>query len=419
MQQEIIKQQVLLVVIDDSQKDMSYSIEELSQLVDTAGGVVQGVITQKRDAHSNATMVGKGKIQEIRQYVIDNDIELVVFDDNLSTIQRRNIKQILDDCDMDVKVLDKTDLILDIFALHANTAEGKQQVELAQLQYSLATKDSTNYSRQGGGIGTRGPGETQLETNKRAIRKKILMLRQQLEQLQQQRAVQQKSRKVNNVFTVALVGYTNAGKSTLFNCLADADVLAQDKLFATLDTTTRRLELDNGIEVLLVDTVGFIRELPHSLIEAFKSTLAEAATADLVLQVCDLSDKHVDEHISVCQDILTQLKTTGKIIKVFNKADIIDKDTLALYDHENIILASGKTGMGMDAIKKCIMAEISNRYASIKFSCNYTQQGDVFALLKKYATEQSIEYTDTGMDITATIYANYKYLFDKYTILCQ
>ncbi len=417
MQQEITKQQVLLVVIDDSHKDMSYSIEELSQLVDTAGGIVQGVITQKRDAHSNATMVGKGKIQEIRQYVEDNDIELVVFDDNLSTIQRRNIKEILDGDNMDVKILDKTDLILDIFALHANTAEGKQQVELAQLQYSLATKDSTNYSRQGGGIGTRGPGETQLETNKRAIRKKILMLRQQLEQLEQQRAVQQKSRKVNNIFTVALVGYTNAGKSTLFNSLAGADVLAQDKLFATLDTTTRRLELDNGIEVVIVDTVGFIRELPHSLIEAFKSTLAEAATADMVLQVCDLSDKHVDEHIAVCQDILTQLKTTGKIVKVFNKADLLDSQTIKMYDNEQIVLASGKTGYGIDDIKKCILAEITNRYITINFSCQYSEQSDVFAQLKKYSTNHSIQYTDTGLTVTATIYANYKYIFDKYPLL--
>lgn len=417
MQQEIIKQQVLLVVIDDSHKDMAYSIEELSQLVDTAGGIVQGVITQKRDAHSNATMVGKGKIQEIRQYVEDNDIELVVFDDNLSTIQRRNIKEILDGDNMDVKILDKTDLILDIFALHANTAEGKQQVELAQLQYSLATKDSTNYSRQGGGIGTRGPGETQLETNKRAIRKKILMLRQQLEQLEQQRAVQQKSRKVNNIFTVALVGYTNAGKSTLFNSLAGADVLAQDKLFATLDTTTRRLELDKGIEVVIVDTVGFIRELPHSLIEAFKSTLAEAATADLVLQICDLSDKHVDEHIAVCQDILTQLKTTGNIIKVFNKADLLDSQTIKMYDGEQIILASGKTGYGIDDIKKCILAEITNRYITVNFSCPYSEQNDVFAQLKKYATNHSIQYTDTGLEVTATIYANYMYIFEKYNIL--
>ncbi len=417
MQQEVNKQQVLLVVIDDSHKDMNYSIEELSQLVDTAGGCVQGVITQKRDAHSNATMVGKGKIQEIRHYVEDNNIELVVFDDNLSTIQRRNIKDILDGDNSDIKVLDKTDLILDIFALHANTAEGKQQVELAQLQYSLATKDSTNYSRQGGGIGTRGPGETQLETNKRAIRQKIFLLRQQLQQLEQQRAIQQKSRKTNNVFTVALVGYTNAGKSTLFNALSGSDVLAQDKLFATLDTTTRRLELDNGIEVLIVDTVGFIRELPHSLIEAFKSTLAEAATADLVLQVCDLNDKHVDEHIAVCQDILHQLKTTAKIIKVFNKADLLDKNTLDLYSNEEIILASGKTGYGIDDIKATIMAEISNRYIKIAFSCTYAQQGDAFADLKKYSTDYNIDYTDIGLNITATIYGNYSHVFDKYTLL--
>lgn len=293
-------ERALLISVDTGDFDAEISANELTELAKTAGAEVVGIMIQKREAPSAASYVGSGRLAEIRDFCAANEIELVIADGELTPVQARNIEDAAD-----AKVVDRTMLILDIFAQRARSAEGKIQVELAQLKYSLPrlTGKGTSLSRLGGGIGTRGPGETKLETDKRHIRRRIQYLNESLQKLEKRRLAMHDRRQKNGAQAVAIVGYTNVGKSTLMNCLTKAGVLEENKLFATLDPTARKLTLPNGEDIMLVDTVGLVRRLPHKLVDAFHSTLEEALWADVVLNVCDASSPECNEQIMVTNDL--------------------------------------------------------------------------------------------------------------------
>lgn len=317
--------------------------EELARLVDTAGGEVLRVIEQNLNGPNPATFMGKGKLEELKEAVISHDAELVVFDNDLSPNQGRNLQKALGE---DVRVLDRTELILDIFARHARTRQARLQVELAQLEYMLPrlTRLWTHLERQSGGIGTRGPGETQLETDRRLIGRRLAHLRKQLKQLAQERATQTAGR--SDVFRVALVGYTNAGKSTLMRAVTGAGVYVQDQLFATLDATTRRVEIDERRHFLLTDTVGFIRRLPHHLVESFRTTLQEVADADLLLHVVDAGAADPEHQITAVNTVLEDLVPADKpTLLVFNKMDTVGdaelvRNRLARHHHQAIFVSA-------------------------------------------------------------------------------
>lgn len=313
-------EQAVLVCVDTGEYDIEISLNELEELAHTAGAEVLARVTQNRDRPDGATYIGSGKLKEIKDFCTGNGANLLIFDCELSPSQQRNIEN-----EAGIKVVDRTTLILDIFAARARSGEGKLQVELAQLRYSLPrlTGKGIELSRLGGGIGTRGPGETKLETDRRHIRRKIKNLEDELEGLQKRRDIARARRAKDGVETVAIVGYTNAGKSTLMNALTQAGVLVEDKLFATLDPTSRALILPDGRSVMLVDTVGLIRRLPHHLVEAFKSTLEEAASATVILNVCDTSSEECADHLKITNEILEDLGCGGKpIISVMNKCDL-------------------------------------------------------------------------------------------------
>ena len=317
------KESALLIAVDTGDYDCEVSMQELCELTATAGAEVMGQMIQKRPTVEAATFVGKGRLEEIKEFCTNNDIDLIIADSELSPVQIRNIED-----ETDTRVVDRTTLILDIFAGRARSKEGKLQVELAQLKYSLPrlTGKGTSLSRLGGGIGTRGPGETKLETDKRHIRRKIQYIKEELGDVERRRNMQHRRRKKNGVITAAIVGYTNAGKSTLMNRLTDAGVLQEDKLFATLDPTARKLVLPGGQQIMIVDTVGFISRLPHQLVDAFRSTLEEATYADVILNVCDASSEECHNHIATTNSILESLFDNGcidvPVINVFNKCDI-------------------------------------------------------------------------------------------------
>jgi len=331
---------VLVGIITSGQKESEAEeyLKELSFLTETAGGIPVRQFTQRIDAPNNATFVGTGKLQEIREYIKENNINLVIFDDDLSPSQLRNIEKSLE-----CKALDRTNLILDIFAKRAQTSYAKTQVELAQYQYLLPrlTRLWTHLERQQGGIGSRGPGESEIETDRRIIRDKISRLKEQLKKIDQQMAIQRKNR--GNIVRVALVGYTNVGKSTVMNLLSKSDVFAEDKLFATLDTTVRKVVINN-LPFLLTDTVGFIRKLPHHLVESFKSTLDEVREADILAHIVDISHPRFEEQINIVNQTLHDLKAHNKpTIHVFNKIDNYhyiqkDEDDLTPKTNENISL---------------------------------------------------------------------------------
>lgn len=309
----------ILASVDTGDFDVEASINELADLASTANAEVAGIIMQKKAACDPATCMGIGRLEELREQISVLGAELIIFDRELTGIQVRNIENIVG-----IRVIDRTTLILDIFAQRARTREGKLQVELAQQKYRLPrlTGMGTALSRLGGGIGTRGPGETKLETDKRHIRKRIVCLEAELEELVKQRSFSRSRRKKDGILCAAIVGYTNTGKSTILNALTDAGVLAEDKLFATLDTTSRSIGLPDGRSVMLTDTIGLIRRLPHNLIEAFKSTLEEAAAADIILHVQDLSSPERAEHAAVASQLLSELGCDGiPKINVLNKAD--------------------------------------------------------------------------------------------------
>ena len=362
----------LLVSVDTGEYDAEASLDELFELVKSAGADPVASVTQNLQKPETGTFVGTGKLQEIAEICEQQEIDLLVFDSELSPTQIKNIEAATD-----VRVIDRTTLILDIFAQRARSKEGKLQVELAQLKYMLPrlTGKGIAMSRLGGGIGTRGPGETKLETDRRHIRRRMETLKDELAEVEKHRSMLRKRREKDRVITCAIVGYTNAGKSTLMNCLTNAGVLAQDKLFATLDPTSRALKLPSGVTVMLIDTVGLVRRLPHHLVEAFRSTLEEAAQSDIILNVCDASNEEARTHMKVTTDLLESLGCEDTpIITVLNKCDLIDNSTLA-QDFRACIKISAKNGTGIDDLLAAIDKNLPVRVKRVKLLIPFSNAG--------------------------------------------
>jgi len=402
----------LLVYVERPDANVTQDLHELEELIKTANGKIVLTISQKRNTLDPTTVLGIGKIEEIKRSLeMVEEIEVAIFSCELDSQQRKFLQN-----ELNIDIIDKIDLILDIFALRAQSAEGKKQVELAQLTYNLATKPNKNFSRQGAGIGTRGPGETKLETNKRLIRDRIHHLRQELKTIEQHRELSRKERKRNPVFTIALVGYTNAGKSTLFNLLTENQVYADDKLFATLDTTVRKTALPNGVNVLFCDTVGFIKDLPHQLINAFKSTLEEAVLADLVLNVCDISDENVENHIDVTEQLLGELGVTAPILRVYNKCDLMDSLPIVPTNRPTIFI-SAKTGKNIDVLLEEIASRTQTDYAKINLKIALASYGKLVTLLNKYNAKFTVDFDETDASISATIRREYVDRFMDYIVI--
>lgn len=398
---------VLLVGVDSGDFDCEESLSELAELAKTAGAEVQAKVTQKREKPDAATYIGSGRLEEIKDFCRDNETDLLIFDTELTPSQQRNIEDITG-----IRVIDRTELILDIFAARARSGEGKLQVELAQLKYSLPRLGGkgTSLSRLGGGIGTRGPGETKLETDRRHIRRRIKSLEDDLEALSKRRRIARARREKDGTQTVAIVGYTNAGKSTLMNTLTQAGVLAEDKLFATLDPTARALTLPDGRRVMLIDTVGFIRRLPHGLVEAFKSTLEEAATATLILNVCDASSPECAEHLDVTNRLLDELGCSGKpIIAVFNKCDVAP-DIGWLSAGLRSVKISALSGEGLALLLEEIVKALPPTRKKVSLLLPYSMGSDA-ALLRSDGAVEKEEYREDGLFMTVTADIN---LLDKY-----
>ena len=403
--------QVLLVGIDLSQSDFYESMEELRELTLTAGGNIVGQVIQKRRSMDKNHILGPGKLEEIKDFIEQHGIDLVIFNQNLLPAQIANIENIID-----CRVIDRTMLILDIFAQRAKTAEGKLQVEAAQLKYlqPRLVGCRAELSRLAGGIGTRGPGETKLETDRRYIREKIRKLDEEIEKLAKNRSLL-RAKRIENENLVAIVGYTNAGKSTLLNTLTNAQVYAENKLFATLDTTTRRVEFESGTSALLTDTVGFIRDLPHEIVKAFKSTLEEAVFADLILLVADVSDPQCNDKIQVTKTTLEEIGATAKQIVVYNKCDLYEKD----FDNdllEDSIFVSAKNSFGLDLLKKKIEEHFDQSMIELNIVIPYQN----FSILSKISKDEimSFENLDDGAHIKIKVDQNNKYLkeFKKFVI---
>ena len=397
---EIVEKVILLGV--DVGDDTKESMKELADLVDTAGAIVLESIIQSRERIHPGTYLGKGKIEEVRERIEQLDATGVVCDDELTPAQLRNLEDLLD-----TKVMDRTMVILDIFAKRATTSEGKIQVELAQLKFSAARLIGlrSSLSRLGGGIGTRGPGEKKLEMDRRLIHERISQLKSELKKVESHRELIRKSRDENLAFNVAIVGYTNAGKSTLLNKLTDANILEEDKLFATLDPTTRKLKLGSGQEILVTDTVGFIRKLPHHLIEAFKSTLEEAKYANLLVHMVDASNEEASSQMLVVYDTLRSLDVVDKdIITVFNKTDLIKEGEELPRDFhaDKVLKMSAKTGEGIEDLKKTIENILQSQRVYLEHIFSYKDAGKI-ALIRKFGEIKSEEYIDDGISIKAYI----------------
>lgn len=393
------QEKALLVSVDTGEFDAEASIDELEELACTAGAEVVGKVIQKKEAPEKATFVGVGKLAEIIAFCRTNEVDILIFDSELSPSQQRNLEKLTS-----VRVIDRTMLILDIFAMRARTSEGKLQVELAQLKYQLPrlAGQGTALSRLGGGIGTRGPGETKLESDKRHIRRRIQKLQEELVQLEKRRNQMRKRREKDGVQTVAIVGYTNAGKSTLMNALTDAGVLAENKLFATLDPTSRGLTLPDGRQVMLVDTVGLIRRLPHKLVEAFKSTLEEAAQATVILNVCDASDEHSAEHLEVTKNLLEELGCSGKpVISVMNKCDLVG-DIYSMPTFGKTVMISALEGKGFDELLNAILREFPPTRRKAEFLLPFSA-GAVAARIRKEGVVEFEEYREDGLYMKATV----------------
>ncbi|MBQ6498728.1 MAG: GTPase HflX [Ruminococcus sp.] len=387
----------LLVEADTGDYDAQASLDELFELTESAGAIPVASITQRLSRLDPATCVGSGKLEEIREYCENEDIDLIIFDLELSPVQIRNIEQITD-----VRVIDRTMLILDIFALRARTKEGKIQVELAQLKYMMPrlTGKGIELSRLGGGIGTRGPGETKLETDRRHIKRKMETLKAQLKDVEEHRRQLRDRRDKDGVITVAIVGYTNAGKSTLMNTLTDAGVLSEDKLFATLDPTSRALKLPCGVSVMLIDTVGLVRRLPHHLVEAFKSTLEEAAQADIILNVCDASSDESRLHLDVTRELLASLSSLDKpVIPVLNKCDLISDGMTGISGAVHI---SAKYGTGIDELLKTVEDNLPKKLKRVRLLLPFSKAG-IAAKLRDKAVLHSEEYTAEGLALEVTV----------------
>lgn len=400
---EINNKLAVLVTIAESTSSLdecNRSLDELERLLNTAGGESFAKVIQVKDKFDPRTCIGKGKVEEIAELCKNNNISLVIFDFELSPAQIRNLENDIGD----VTVIDRSMLILDIFALHAESGEGKLQVELAQLRYSAPrlTGKGIELSRQGGGIGSRGPGESKLETDRRHLHEKIVALEKKLAELEHNRSVMRAQRDRSGIAKIALVGYTNAGKSTLLNKITGADVLTEDKLFATLDPTTRKMELKTGESILLTDTVGFIRKLPHHLVKAFKSTLDEVVFADILLVVSDVNDPEVREHLDVTKSVIEELGASDKpIIYVYNKCDLTDGISYAVLS-DNSVCLSAHTGEGIDLLLDMIMEEIAKGKREYSLLIPYSEQSALNQLYNVYNVT-SVEYLDSGISVKVVL----------------
>lgn len=395
------KEKAFLISLDCGEYDAEVSMCELEELAKTSGAEIIGEVIQKRPSPEAATYLGKGILEEIRDFCYNNKVDLIIADSELSPIQVRNIEDYTD-----TRVIDRTTLILDIFAGRARSSEGKLQVELAQLKYAMPrlTGKGTALSRLGGGIGTRGPGETKLETDKRHIRSRIQSLKAELERVEKRRAAMHERRKKNGALAVCIVGYTNAGKSTLMNRLTGAGVLQEDKLFATLDPTARKLTLPDKQQIMLIDTVGLVRRLPHQLIDAFRSTLEEAVWADVILNVCDASSEECTEHIRVTMDLLRDLDCSGKpIINVLNKCDMAGELDFDFF--ENSVKISALTGEGIDNLLTAISKALPQNRKRVELLIPFDRLS--LGSIVRDGTVHCEEYRDNGLYFDATVEIRY------------
>ncbi len=401
---------VLLAGVDTGEYDIESSLNELEELALTAGAETVAKITQKRPAFDTATCIGSGRLEEVKEVCENLEVELIIFDHELTAVQRKNIEDITG-----IRAIDRTTLILDIFAQRAKTKEGCLQVALAQEKYRLShlIGTGTQLSRLGGGIGTRGPGESKLETNRRRIRERITNLEHELAELKKHRDFIRKRRKKDGILCAAIVGYTNAGKSTLLNALTDAGVLAENKLFATLDITSRGIELPDGRNILIIDTVGLIRRLPHNLVEAFKSTLEEASNADIILNVMDSSSPECAEHYEVTSKLLSELGCDEiPKINVYNKCDVAYEENV-IHEDSQTVKISALNGYGFERLLECIAENLPETAKRMKLLIPYDQT----ALTGKIRLEGKIfseEYTENGTLIDALVDHKIIYLVEKY-----
>ena len=398
------QERVILVGVSDGRDDDTFeSLDELEELVSTAGAITVGKLIQNREKLHPGTYIGKGKIEELKEYINTLEATGIVCDDELSPAQLKNLEEALN-----IKIMDRTLIILDIFAGRALTREGKIQVELAQLKYRQARLVGlrSSLSRLGGGIGTRGPGEKKLEIDRRLINDRIAKLKRDVDALAMHRELAREKRSLNPIPIISIVGYTNAGKSTLLNSFTNASVLEEDKLFATLDPTTRNYKLPSGQEVLLTDTVGFIRKLPHHLIDAFRSTLEEAKYADIILHVIDSSNPQYESHIEIVYETLKKLGVNDKkIITFFNKQDKLDNDCGYMFKDERAdytVSGSIKTGAGVNELISVIERILSERAVFIDVTVPYGEAGKI-QLMRQYGQVISEEYAENGIHIKGNI----------------
>ena len=396
---EVRPERAFLVSVDTGEFDAEASMSELYELTESAGAQPVGAMIQKREKPDGATCIGSGRLEELKEVCQSQEIDLIIFDCELSPTQIRNLE-----FETEVRIIDRTMLILDIFASRARSREGKLQVELAQLKYLLPrlTGKGAAMSRLGGGIGTRGPGESKLETDRRHIRRRLESLREQLAQVEQHRNQLRRRREKEGIITAAIVGYTNAGKSTLMNTLTDAGVLAEDKLFATLDPTSRALKLPNGVSGMLIDTVGLVRRLPHHLVEAFHSTLEEAALADMILNVCDASSPEAQVHLEVTRKLLADLGCTGRpVIPVMNKCDLVPS-LLDIPMIGNAVRISAKTGEGIGDLLAAVEENLPVSLRRVCLLLPFDQAGLVAQIRKDHVLYQE-EYRPDGIFVSALL----------------
>ena len=428
-----------VVTRDDDADEVEISLDELARLLDTAGGEVFARLVQNKAPPDPRTLIGSGKVQELAELCRTGGVGLVVFDCDLTPVQIRNLEDDIRGGDkaMELRVIDRSMLILDIFALHAVTSEGKLQVELAQLQYTAPrlTGHGVEMSRLGGGIGTRGPGESKLESDRRHMKRRIDALKAELEVVEKNRRTMRASRDRSGLPRVAIVGYTNAGKSTLLNALTGAGILAEDKLFATLDPTTRKFTLPGGETILLTDTVGFIRKLPHHLVSAFRSTLEEAVYADIILLLLDASDPECAAQLEVTEALLAELGAGGKpTLYVFNKCDRESCDTVSLmsvvarkgltFEREDgadrpdsgrtAVYISALTGQGLEELAMTLQAAVRQGKRRVTFVIPNAEQGALSRLYSEQAAVESVDYGYDAVTVVATVDDRVYGLMKKY-----
>ena len=410
--EQIIRQRAVLVGIDTGEYDLAQSLDELAELADTAGADTIGRFVQNRDSQDNATFIGGGKLKEIRDFCRENEVDLLIFDGELSGSQMRNIEDITE-----VSVVDRTMLILDIFAQRATSSEGKLQVELAQQKYLLPRLIGlgTALSRQGGGIGTRGPGETKLESDRRHIRRRIAALEQELKELERRRTLMRRRREKNEVPVIAIVGYTNVGKSTLLNKLTGSDIYVQNQLFATLDPTARELTLPDGQHAVIIDTVGLVQRLPHQLVEAFKSTLEVAAGADVILNVCDYTNPLAYAQLEVTNNLLAELGCGDiPVITVYNKTDLAP----ILPEPERlgkVVHISAKEGLGLDLLLQDICACLSESVEHLQLLLPYSE-GALMDLIRRKGKILAENYEEHGIAVQALLHKRYHWRVEPFLI---